>query len=164
MNRYTIFYPLTDRNIIDGDIFDSRDWPLHITIAGAYQDDTPQKQILSRLNEIAKMHTAFNITVGSLSYLGKNKDVPAHLIEPNLSLQALHNAVILRLKQNNAQFHELSFLLDGYKPHATVQKTEQVQPGNVLHLGNFSIAQHEPNGIAHGRLLLKTFQLPKAKD
>lgn len=161
MNRYTICHFISNRPTPEGYIFDSRDYPLHITQVGGFLDATPQETICNQLGAIASSAQSFDALVGAYADLGLNGEVPVYRIKPNQVLIGLHNAIVAQLRQNSAEFRNPTFLNKGYKPHATIQKTELVETGDIVPIQSFSLVAHEPDGIPHERIILKTFLLSR---
>jgi 2'-5' RNA ligase len=158
MNRYTICHLVSNRELDQGDTFSSLDWPLHVTIAGSFETPISVDEIIEGLANIAKSTHNFTITFGDIAYLGPKNDTEVTLVDNNKDLLILLGKITTFLTSIGTIFRNPSFYsVEGFVPHATVQSNERKNTGESTHLDSFSLVQHEPDGVLHERILLKTF-------
>lgn len=157
MRRFTLCIFVEDLPS-EGYEFDSRHWPLHLTIIGNYFISDSQ-HLIDSIDSVANFTNTFSVTVGGDDNLGSNKDILVSRIVPSENLYTLHNSIVESLEATGVEFSNLNFIRDGYKPHITVQTNARKNAGDVVLVRHLSLVELEKDGTRHQRTVIKNFEL-----
>ncbi len=132
--------------------FEASNNPLHTTIAGVLAIDLSSSKIIKLLESVIKNHKAFYLTGKSKVNWGEGLNVT--LLKASINLDRLIIAVQRTLLDNGAVFNEPKYLLDGFTPHVTVQKHDQLDRGQRVKIKSVSLVDMFPNNDYKKRKIL----------
>jgi 2'-5' RNA ligase len=138
--------------------FDSRQWPLHITIIGNYFG-TDAEQLVSSIDAVIAGVSTFKVIVGQEDYLGPNSDILVNRIQLSEKLEQIHVSLVDALEKEGVEFSNSDFLRAGYKPHITVHEKSRKSNGDNIIVSCISLVQLEKDGRPHQRTVIKNFIL-----
>lgn len=161
MSRFTLATWILAETPPVGFTFDSRNWPLHITIVPPFFYDGGVNDLTAHLREVTDDLGRFEIEVGAVDYFGPNNDVEVNVINPNTSLARLHEQIVRKLGELGVSFHQAQFSNEGYRPHATVHGEVRVNEGQRIIIDAVALVLHEPNNIRHEREVVANMGLGK---
>ena len=137
--------------------FNSSDWPLHVTLLGNFNTETPGSDLMEMLLNHAKRLKPFDLRVGEEALFGHNKDILVNTIELNKEIMALHENLKGLIDSIGAIYDSPQYIGKNYKPHATVQKVDRTHQNEIVRVNSFSLVDMEPDGVKSKRRLIKTF-------
>ncbi len=75
---------------------------------------------------------------------GAHATVPVTVLRASAPLQALHTGLVDALEQAGATIRDQHHVRDGYRPHATDQRTGRLHPGEHALLTSLSVVARAP--------------------
>lgn len=157
LRRFTLCI-FVDQLPNEGYEFDSRQWPLHITLIGNYFS-SESAALIEAIGSVITSFNSFEVTVGKDDYFGSNGEILVSTIRQSGNLNALHNAVVRAVKDCGVEFSNQEFLNEGYKPHITVQVNATKNEDDEVAIKYISLVELEKDGIRHQRTVIKNFAL-----
>lgn len=146
-----------------GDSFASSRWPLHITLSTNFDIDAEPDAVALPVEQVAACHPAIWVCGGERAMFGSRGTTEVTLIEPREPVAALHAALAARLDLEGARFLYPEHMGDGYRPHATVQRTPagtaRLNTGQRLLLDAIALVDRAPDGDRHLRRVVSTHAL-----
>lgn len=155
--RFTIIFLINKMK--EGEIFDPKYYPLHITIVPSFQISISTTAIKKELASISKKISRFNVTVSERELFGPNYDIEVNPIKINDNITNLHNILVTRLGTIGAVFEELWYIQSGYRPHCTIQDEVGLMPGDFINIDSFTIIDKMPSGNHNKRKILHNIKL-----
>lgn len=154
--KYTLILPLETLSV--GMEYRSSNWPLHVTIMGAFAIDMSDT-VISQLRAVIERHEPIVVTAGDDAYFGPQKDIQVTLIEANPALEALHNDLVNCLELAGAVFNEPQYIKQGYRAHATVQPHARLTKGEQVRLHEVALIDMFPHDDPYGRRVMQVISL-----
>jgi len=137
--------------------FNSSDWPLHVTLVGNFNTETPEDSLIEMLTTRVEKIEPFNVRVGEEALFGPNNNILVNILDMNKEIMNLHKNLKELLDSNDTVYDSPQYLGKNYKPHATVQKVDRVHQNEIVRINSLSLVDMEPNKIKDKRRLVKTF-------
>jgi 2'-5' RNA ligase len=159
LRRFTLCI-FVDQLPEEGYEFDSRQWPLHITLIGNYFSANSD-DIIQAIGNVTATYSNFEVSVGADAYFGSDNEILVSTIRQSENLNALHQAVVRAVAGCGVEFSNPSFLNVGYKPHITAQVSARKNEGDSIMVEHVSLVELEKDGIRHQRTVLKNFRLQR---
>jgi hypothetical protein len=78
---------------------------------------------------------------------GSHRTVPVTVLRPSAALDALHRAAVDALESAGASIRDQRHIRDGYRPHATDQRTGRLHPGEHAVLSALSVVARAPHSL-----------------
>jgi hypothetical protein len=91
------------------------------------------------------------VTAGDEALLGARRSVAVTLIRPVDNLLALHAALIDALESAGVVVADQHHMRAGYLPHATVQRSGRLRPGESFTIGELALVDRAPAGARGSR-------------
>lgn len=154
--KYAIISPL--ESIFKGQVFESNNWPIHVTLADTFAVDSILNDFIPQLMSATKGKYV-KITGASTAYFGKEKVVEVTLLKPSDALYELHCAIIDVLLNNSASFNDLQYTKSGYVGHVTKQKNTNLKVGESKDLNSIALIDMFPDGDPYSREVLEIFNI-----
>jgi 2'-5' RNA ligase len=117
-------------------------WPLHITLVPWFglRHNT---RVVPLLEECAKRHAAFNVTVADVEHF--NESTTVSLLQDQTDIHLLHTDLIEVVQELGAQLASTPWIKEGYTAHVTHHGGMRVPiKDEVLQLRKFSLVALEP--------------------
>jgi 2'-5' RNA ligase len=158
MPKFTQKYVLvhTIKDLPDGYEYSMADWPLHVTLADVFSIQGDYKDLLRELRECLDGRRPVKAKVIGDEWFGCNKDVHVKLIGKTSDLQKLHETVLGILVGYGAVFNNPEYTKEGFRPHSTVQKTENLEIGDYVVFDSITLIDMYPDGNPYRRRVLGT--------
>ncbi len=137
--------------------FNSSDWPLHVTLLGNFNTETPESDLVEMLLNHAKRPKPFDLRVEEEALFGPNKDILVNTMELNKEMMYLHDNLKKLMDSIGAVYDSPQYIGKSYRPHITIQKVDRVHQNEIVRVNSFSLVDMEPDGIKSKRRLIKTF-------
>ena len=137
--------------------FNSSDWPLHVTLVGNFNTETPEDSLIEMLTTRVEKIEPFNVRVGEEALFGPNNNILVNILDVNKEIMNLHKNLKELLDSNDTVYDSPQYVGKNYKPHATVQKVDRVHQNEIVRINSLSLVDMEPNKIKDRRRLVKTF-------
>ncbi|HVS78883.1 MAG TPA: 2'-5' RNA ligase family protein [Candidatus Saccharimonadales bacterium] len=154
MRKYTIVHFLKEPP--DNLEFTVSDWPLHITLADDFRLEKVGRQLLSELSELTACQEPIKVLAIDDTYLGKHSETRVTLVDTSMELIELHKKLVGLLKKCGAEFYNPHYILGGYKPHITIQKSGRAKPGEVITINSLSLVDMAPGNNETKRKIIAT--------
>lgn len=87
------------------------------------------------------------VTGGPHERFGAHRTVPVTVLHDSVALKALHTAVVDALEASGATIRDQRHIRDGYRPHATDQRTGRLHPGEHALLTHVSVVARAPHSF-----------------
>ncbi len=162
MLRVVVVVPLEPLHA--GTRFAVREWPLHITVVPPFSTIAAVDDLARVIAETTAGLPRFEVRAGRPAMFGRRHDVPVALVEDDVRLTGLHDALVAALHPFAAPSSERSFQPGPYRPHVTVKGERHAAEGDVLTLGQVALVDMAPRSSPGGRQVLATVDLDQAKD
>ena len=143
----------------EGFEYPSSNWPLHATVVDTFAIDWSVDELAKRLSTVLSHYTAVSSQAGDDTAFGDHEHVRVTLIDRTERLVKLHEDIVSALKDGGLVLNEPQFAQDGFLPHATVQKHNRLNKGDVVKFTALSIVDMFPEGDPYRRKVLKTIQI-----
>lgn len=141
--------------------FPSSEWPLHVTLLANFTLGMSLERLESDLRNFALREKPYDITVDGEALFGPKQNVAVSLIQPNQSIQKMHEALSSIASKLGAVFDEPAFMGEGYRPHATIQVNSRLAEKQIVALNDFTLVDMFPDGDISRRRLIETYKLGK---
>lgn len=138
----------------DADFF-WKDWPLHVTLADVFAIDWQQPGLQERLATLLSRQPVVESTVTGELHWGPTE---AMELAPTPRLISLHRQLCELLLEYGAVFNQPQYVMDGYTPHSTIQKSGRLQIGQAVRLDQATIIDMFPDGDGYQRRLGRRFE------
>ena len=99
------------------------------------------------------------VIAGQDELFGINQNVKVTTINMTPKLMKLHKDLLSVLDKQGAIYDEPQYLNDGYRAHATVQKSKRLNIGTKVYIDEITIVDMYPDGDIRKRRVLKTIKL-----
>jgi 2'-5' RNA ligase superfamily len=142
--RLVVVLPLQPLAV--GDAFSLKEWPLHLTVAPTFVIDADPKAVAATISGQLAGQGPLMVDVGADEGFGHSGKIPVTLIEPSITLSALHNLLVDALVAVGAVFDDPQFVGTGYRAHVTVVGSARVQRGETLTLRQAVLVDMAPAG------------------
>lgn len=157
MRRFTIC-SFVGEQLDEGVEFDSRHWPLHITIIGNFFCNDAQA-LESKISSTLRKLKTFTVKIDTDEYFGEDNNILVSTVAYSKNIVELHNNLISAAQGVGATFSNPNFVAEGFRPHVTVQNESRVFKGDEIAVQGLSLVELEKDGIKHQRTVLKNFKL-----
>ena len=150
--KYTIISPTGQ--VIEGQVFESTNWPLHTTIADTFAVDAIDEELISQIGRRVKGR---NLTVAGKesAYFGKNADIEVMLLLDSPELYSLHSDLADLLLERGAIFNDSQYTKGGFIGHVAQQETKRLAVNERVHLDAVAIIDMFPKGNPYKRRVMK---------
>ncbi len=152
--KYTIIQLFED--VQDGYEFTSDNWPLHSTIVNTFSIDWDVPTIISELEKVIIGRKSISTTAVGYTYFGSDQQVKVTLLNKSSDLSTLHYDLIKLLNTGGLRLNDPQYALDGFLPHATVQKNMRINIGDEVIFNSVSLIDMFPSQDAYKRKIIKT--------
>lgn len=157
MQKYCLVYLIEKLN--EGDEFTAINyWPLHITLVSNFILDIEKVNLINKLSDLVSAITPVQVWAGNDEYFGKDKKIQVTVLDMTKELLSLHKQVIALLENVGAVFDEPQYNNDGYRAHATVQKTLRLNKGDTITIDKITLVDMLPGQDITKRKILKTLK------
>jgi hypothetical protein len=123
--------------------FPAGDWPLHVTIVPPFETGLTAEQVAALIPRVPPIP----VTGGGHERFGARGTVPVTVLHDAPPLTALHLALVDALEEAGIVLRDQGHLRDGYRPHATDQRTGRLHPGEHALLTEVSVVARAPHGL-----------------
>lgn len=143
-------------NVPEGYEFAATDWPLHVTIVDVFAIDWTLEEMAKRLEIVSEDYSQAHVssTAQEDTFFGEEKQVQVTLLERTDALKKLHYDVMSVLKLGGLRLNNPEFADDGFRPHATVQKSARLQKGDTVNFTHIALIDMFPNSDPYRRKVL----------
>jgi hypothetical protein len=124
-------------------VFPAGDWPLHVTIVPPFETELGVDAVAALLPSAAPIP----VVGAARERFGAHRTVPVTVLRASTPLLALHTAAVDALEAAGAHLRDPHHLRDGYRPHATDQRTGRLHPGEHALLTELSLVARAPHGL-----------------
>jgi 2'-5' RNA ligase len=128
-------------------------WPLHITIADIFAIDGDSTDILKALKNI-KINKVIEAKVVGDAFWGPEKNVHVKLVENTADLYNLHKQIIESLQSLNVDFNSPGFVIEGFKPHSTVQDKKSLEDRQLVRFNCLTLIDMFPDENGYKRRII----------
>jgi len=123
--------------------FPASDWPLHVTIVPPFETELDAEGVAALIPRVSPIP----VTGSSRERFGAHRTVPVTVLRESLPLRALHTAAVDALEAAGATIRDSRHLRDGFRAHATDQRTGRLHPGEHALLTELSVVARAPGGL-----------------
>lgn len=152
--KYTLIQLFED--VQDGYEFTSNNWPLHSTIVDTFAIDWDVPTIISELEKIIIGRKSISTTAVGYTYFGSDQQIKVTLLNKTNDLSKLHYDIINHLNTGGLVLNTPQYALDGFLPHATVQKNARINIEDKVTFKSISLIDMFPNQDPYKRKIIKT--------
>lgn len=131
-------------------MFPAGDWPLHVTIVPPFATDLDAEAVAGLLPRVPRIP----LVASGHARFGSRRRVDVTLFEPSEALLAAHGAAVDALEAAGVRIPDQKHLRDGYRPHATVQRTGSLRPGDRVTVDAFTLVDRAPAGLRGARRII----------
>lgn len=124
-------------------MFPAGDWPLHVTVVPPFETELEADAVAALLPRVPPIP----VVGAARERFGAHRTVPVTVLRDSAPLAALHTAAIDALEAAGARIRDAHHLRDGYRPHATDQRTARLHPGEHALLTELSLVARAPGGL-----------------
>lgn len=139
-----------------------QDWPLHVTLADVFAIHGSSDNLLRDLEKHFGSYRPVHARVIDEAWFGENKDIQVRLLDRTDELQALHEKTLETLDRHGATFNNPEYMREGFKPHSTVQKDDQLHIGDTVTFDSITLIDLFPNENPYRRRILGTVRFAKS--
>lgn len=134
-------------------------WPLHITLASNFIVDWESTDLFNKLSDVLSNINPVSVSAGEDEFFGGERKIQVTVLDMNEELMSLHKQIIKTLKEAGAIFDEPQYNENGYRAHATAQKSHRLNKGDNVLIDEVTIVDMFPNQDITRRKILKTIRL-----
>lgn len=135
-------------------------WPAHITLIPPFQTDAHAEPVLEAIRAAAAPHGPVDARGEGHAKFGRRRDVPVTTIELTPEFESLHVDVLAAVNRFLPHGVRLTHVGPrGYRPHVTVQRGGELEPGASVTLGQLAVIDMRPHGDARHRTVVATMSL-----
>ena len=128
-------------------MFPAGDWPLHITIVPPFETELDAEAVAGLLPRAPRIP----LVASGHAMFGSRRSVEVTLFEPSEALIAAHRATVDALEAAGARIPDQRHLRDGYRPHATVQRSGSLKSGDRVTVDALTLVDRAPAGLRGAR-------------
>lgn len=155
--KYTIIQLFEPMDI--GVQFSSDNWPLHSTIVDTFAINWDAVEMKNQLERLLRAKMPAHSVVEDDAFFGPEQQTHVMLLRKTESLINLHLDVIALLEKGGLTLNDPQFALEGFLPHATVQKHARLHKGDEVSFTALTIIDMFPGGDPYQRKVLATIPL-----
>ena len=156
--KYAIISPID--SVQEGKIFDSNNWPLHMTLADTFAINSVDNDLFTQLRSIVKGRKVA-ITGYADSYFGKQNETRVMLLKPSRELLSLHSDIINLLIEKGAVFNDIQYTKAGFIGHVTQQAHRTMQVDDTVQLSSIALIDMFPGKNPYKRRVIKLINFSK---
>jgi len=154
--KYAIISPL--ESLSEGQVFESSNWPLHVTLADTFAIDSIQGEFISQLSKSVECGP-INIQGERTTYFGIENEIKVMLLHPSKELINLHYSIANFLLGNGAIFNDPQYTKSGYIGHVTKQKSQHFNVNESRELKTLALIDMFPGGDPYSRKVIKIINM-----
>jgi 2'-5' RNA ligase len=154
--KYTIIQLL--ESVPEGAQFGWTAWPLHSTLVDVFAVDWSSSELIEEL-ETLSVHTPASSVAIEDAFFGPEQETQVVLLEKTDALVKLHCDVIEILSKGRFKPNNPQFVLDGFLPHATVQKHARLNEGDIVTFDALTLIDMFPDSDPYQRKVLRTVKI-----
>ena len=139
-----------------GYTFPRDDVPLHATLAGVFAVDMQGSAIAAFISDAINEFKAFSVVAHEIEQWGPIQVATLHKSEEFNNLYTTIQEVLL---EKGAVFNEPQYLMDGFTPHVTHQKTAVLRPKEHATVRSVSLVDMFPDKDGEKRRIISTVNL-----
>lgn len=139
--------------------FPSSEWPLHVTLLANFTLGKSLEALTSALEDFARDGKPFDIMADGKALFGPKQNVTVSLIQPNNSIQKVHDMLSSVTSKLGAVFDEPAFMSEGFRPHATIQINSRLADKKKVLLDDFTLVDMYPDKDINRRRIVQTYKL-----
>ena len=124
-------------------MFPASDWPVHVTIVPPFESGLDAADVAALVPRVPRIP----LMAGERAVFGSRRQVPVTLIEPSDALLEVHIALVDALEAAGARIQDQRHIRDGYRPHASDQRSGALHPGAPAVVGEIAVIAREPHGM-----------------
>jgi len=158
--KYAIVQLFEDMPV--GTQFSSNTWPLHATIADTFAVEWDAETLASELKKALTSYPAAVSIAEDDVFFGADGEVRVTLLQKTDNLLALHREVIKVLKNGGWKPNDPQFALEGFLPHATVQKHARLHKGEKVSFTTLAVIDMFPESDPYQRRVVETVAMSGA--
>lgn len=160
MPKFTQKYVLahTFKDLPDGYEYSMADWPLHVTLADVFSIEGGYMDLIRELRERFTGTRPIKAKVIGDEWFGHDKDVHVRLIDKTVALRELHEKILDALSIHSAVFNHPEYTKEGFRPHSTLQKSEQLESDDYVDIDSITLIDMYPDGNPYRRRVLGTIR------
>ncbi|HCM51669.1 TPA: hypothetical protein DIS56_00840 [Candidatus Saccharibacteria bacterium] len=133
---------------------------LHLTIIPWFVSELDEDALINSFSGKFSKINKFNLVLGQKAMFGPKKDVSVSLIEPNQTLQALHELSLEWFDEIGARWAvKNAHVAQDYKPHIRRRQGTKIKTGEIYKINSLSLikaARHEDGKrVVAARISLK---------
>jgi 2'-5' RNA ligase len=159
MAKYVIVKMLQNQAI--GSVFNSGQWPLHVTIIPNFEIEWDFNKLKSELGPVISTYRQVKTVATTDALFGPDKNIPVTRFELKPELAKIHTEIVEFLESNGAKFELPIISKENYKPHATIQKSARITVGEDVTIDELCIVDKEANSNPNLRKVLGIVKLTK---
>lgn len=157
--KYTIVHLIND--LPDGYKYSMFNWPLHVTLADVFSIERDPADLLVELDKMLSSNLPIQSKVMGEEWFGEDKSVHVLLLNKTEELQKLHDSILRVLERYGVKFNSPQYTKEGFKPHSTVQKNEQLQLHESVTFDSVTLIDMFPEEDPLQRRVLGTIHFQK---
>lgn len=157
MQKFVIVKMLENKP--EGSIFESDNWPLHVTVVPNFEIDCNYDNLKAELLSIVSPLGPALAQANNDDFFGPNNDILVTRLEPTPKLALIHNTIVDFLEKQGAVFELPIRLRSDYKPHVTVHINNRIYKGDVVNIDELSIVGKATEGSPSLRKVLGGIKL-----
>ncbi|MBT2597038.1 2'-5' RNA ligase family protein [Arthrobacter sp. ISL-72] len=158
--------------VTDGLVFPREDWPLHITLvrfdvkpAAASDGGGGEAELTDRIARLIERPVqaalGTRLTIGADAGFGRLGSTPVSLVEPDRTLQELHESLMQAVAELQGRVPTPQHTLDNYRPHVSHHGDKRVEQGDAVVLDRVALVDMAPDGNHSVRSVLRLWELTK---
>jgi len=159
--------------VTDGHVFPREDWPLHITLVrfdvkpdlASDGDDGGDAELTDRIARLIERPVqaalGARLTIGADAGFGRLGSTPVSLVEPDRTLQELHESLMKAVAELHGRVPTPQHTLANYRPHVSHRGDKRVKPGDAVVLDRIALVDMAPDGNHSVRRVLRLWEPTK---
>lgn len=156
--KWCIIAPLVNLN--EGVEFNSKSWPLHITLADTHYVNWHSNKLLDKFTTLVNTTESFEIKALHRGVLGPiEQPTKVTFIEKSAELLSLHNRIIQLINEHSGVFNNPEWQQDGYIPHSTIQTDSELNQGDIAIIECLALIDMFPDNNGHKRKVSRIIAL-----
>ncbi|ANF33325.1 hypothetical protein A0130_06575 [Leifsonia xyli] len=116
---------------------------MHVTVVPPFETELTADQVAALIPHVPPIP----VVGGAHERFGARRTVPVTVLHESAPLTALHLALVDALEAAGITLRDQHHLRDGYRPHATDQRTARLHPGEHALLTELSVVARAPHGL-----------------
>lgn len=159
MPKLVVVLPLSP--LREGESFQVKEWPLHITVLPPFHTDAAASEIMDAIAGATSGQAALTAVAGHDEMFGRRENIPVTVMEDNPELTRLHRLLVNAVRPFAATPNERAFTGPGFRAHVTIKGERRVHEGDELELAQIALVDMAPRAAKGGRVVLATLTLPQ---